>query len=155
MVLFHAATHTNTYPPVKKIGTLYALLSVEQPKYVPILSDTVRLRRTFDVLSTYSLQPLYPGTSIPNLPLTYYPLHLLAAEAVLQPPRPFKEKTGYGTGEAEWTVRTNFFPCVLLHTIYIDGASLCRQWVPTKLSSVVFDLTSLRPIMISQQVLQW
>lgn len=103
MVLFHAATHTSTYPLVKGEGTLYALLSVEQPKYAPILSDTARLQSTFDVLSTYSLQPLYPGTSIPNLPLTYYPLHLLSARAVLQPPKLFKDKTGYGTGEADFS----------------------------------------------------
>ena len=95
MVLFHGATHTFSYP--QKRGTVFALLSMEQPKYATILSNPSQLKK-FDLMSTYSMEPFYPGTDIPNLPISYYPLHLVSASAVLSPPRPFKEKTGYGTG---------------------------------------------------------
>ena len=71
---------------------------MEQPKYATILNDKIDLQKNFDLLATYSLSTVYPGTNIPNLPLTYFPLNLLAVESVLQPPRPFHKKTGYGTG---------------------------------------------------------
>jgi len=77
---------------------VFALLSLEQPRYATMLQNKYALAKTFDLLATYSLEPKYPGTSIPNLPLTYYPLHILSPTSVLQPPRPYKEKTGYGTG---------------------------------------------------------
>ena len=96
MVLFHGATHTFSYPDKK--GTVFALLSMEQPKYATILSNPSQLKQ-FDLLSTYSMEALYPGTDIPNLPISYYPLHLVSASAVLSQPRSFKEKTGYGTGD--------------------------------------------------------
>jgi hypothetical protein len=76
---------------------LNALISLEQPKYAKVLSNPEALK-TFDLIATYSLQPTYPGTSIPNLPLTYFPLHILSVNSVMQPPRPFKQKTGYDTG---------------------------------------------------------
>ena len=96
MVLFHGATHTYSYPD--KGGALFALLSLEQPKYAPILLNPSELKQ-FDLLSTYSMEPLYPGTDIPNLPISYFPLHLVSASAVLSAPRPFKDKTGFGTGD--------------------------------------------------------
>jgi hypothetical protein len=38
------------------------------------------------------------GTKIPNLPITYFPLHLLSPDSVLQPPKLFSMKNGYNTG---------------------------------------------------------
>ena len=70
---------------------------MEQPNYATVLSNPKQLKM-FDLLSTYSLKAHYPGTDIPNLPISYYPLHLVSANAVLMPARSFEEKTGYGTG---------------------------------------------------------
>ncbi len=101
VVLFHAPTHGQSSPhkPRDRIPqSIYALISLEQPKYAKILSNKKELQ-TFDLLLTYSLQPNYPGTSIPNIPLSYYPLNILSPHAVQQPSRTFKEKDGYGTGE--------------------------------------------------------
>jgi hypothetical protein len=72
---------------------------MEQHKYAKILSDLPLLKRHFDLLATYSLQSHYPGTTVPNLPITYFPLNILSAESVRQPARPFREKDGFGTGE--------------------------------------------------------
>ena len=100
IVLFHAPTRDQShpsFPPGASQNAIYALLSMEQPKYARVLSDFEALKK-FNVLLTYSLKPYYPGTNIPNLPITYFPLHILAPQIVLQPARPFSEKTGYNTG---------------------------------------------------------
>ncbi len=117
LVLFHAPTHTGMMPGRAKPNSngngkgsekgsgkgggkrpIYALLSLEQPRYATMLQDKTLLAQKFDLLVTYSLAPTYPGTTIPNLPVTYYPLHILSPSSVLQPPRPYKDKDGYGTG---------------------------------------------------------
>ena len=36
------------------------------------------------------------ATQIPNLPVTYFPLHKLPIEWLLEKPRAFEEKNGYG-----------------------------------------------------------
>ena len=96
IILFHGATHSFSYPEKEK-NQLFVLLSMEQPNYATVLSNPKQLK-TFDLMSTYSLKPLYPGTDIPNLPISYYPLHLVSASAVLMPARSFEEKNGYGSG---------------------------------------------------------
>jgi hypothetical protein len=101
MIVFHGATHLFSYPP-KRPGASFAMLSMEQPKYAVVLGNVRQLNKRFDLLSTYSQEPVYPGTKIPNLPITYYPLHLVSAQAVLKAPKAFKDKTGYGTGESGW-----------------------------------------------------
>jgi hypothetical protein len=101
MLVFHGATHLFSYPH-KKPGVSFAMLSMEQPKYALVLGNVRQLNKRFDLLSTYSLAPVYPGTKIPNLPITYYPLHLVSAQTVLKAPRAFEDKTGYGTGESGW-----------------------------------------------------
>ena len=111
MILFHAPTHHNGIPSRKnkqsssssslagaKKKPIYTLISMEQPKYALILQNKKLLEESFDLLATYSLKNFYPGTSIPNLPLTYYPLHILALESILQQPKPFMHKNGYDTG---------------------------------------------------------
>ena len=95
VVIYHAPTHSQIARSDNQ--PLKVLISLEQPKYAKILSNPTALRN-FDLIATYSLQPKYPNTDIPNLPLTYYPLHILSTDVVLQRPRPFSEKTGYGTG---------------------------------------------------------
>jgi hypothetical protein len=102
IVIFHAPTHGRgngpRFPDSKLPNAIYVLLSLEQPMYANILNDKENLNKNFDMLATYSLAPIYPGTKVPNLPLTYYPLNILSVEAVMQPSRPFSKKTGYGTG---------------------------------------------------------
>lgn len=100
VVLFHAPTRDQSHPPFPNGApqhAIYALLSMEQPKYARVLSDFEALKK-FDVLLTYSLKHQYPGTTIPNLPITYFPLHIVSPQVVLQPARPFAEKTGFNTG---------------------------------------------------------
>ena len=108
IVLFHAPTREQPVPiksnkpnpsnnSNNKISPLYVLVSLEQPKYAPILSDFHSLKQ-FDLLVTYSLQSIYPNTNIINIPVTYFPLHILSPQSVLQPARPFATKTGYETG---------------------------------------------------------
>jgi Fucosyltransferase, N-terminal len=100
VVVFHAPTHgqvTPRRPTQKTKGALYALVSLEQPKYALILNDFRELKH-FDLLMTYSLNSHYGQTGIPNMPITYYPLHILSTNAVMQQPRPFKDKNGYQTG---------------------------------------------------------
>jgi alpha-1,3-fucosyltransferase 10 len=99
VVVFHAPTHKST-PKKKSAKSLYALISLEQPKYAKMLSNTGRLSNHFDLLMTYSLETTYPKTQIPNMPLTYYPLNILSPRAVIQAPRPFQNKDGYGEGVA-------------------------------------------------------
>lgn len=101
VVVFHAPTHGQQDPrrPQKRSqGSIYALVSLEQPGYAHILNDPIQLK-TFDILMTYSLKPFYGNSNIPNMPITYYPLHILSTNAVLQPPRPFQMKSGYNTGK--------------------------------------------------------
>lgn len=101
VVLFHAPTHGKDgvrLPSQKPQNSIYVMLSMEQPMYAKVLNDKNYLQLHFDLIATYSMQQTYPGTNIPNLPITYYPLNILAVEAVMQSPRPFAKKTGYGTG---------------------------------------------------------
>ena len=101
MVIFHAPTHGRESPRLPRktpAHTLYLLFSMEQPKYAQILTDLNGLARDFDVLSTYSLESTYPGTNIPNIPVTYYPLNIVPIKAVMAPPKPFEEKNGFNTG---------------------------------------------------------
>lgn len=98
MLIFHAPTHLNTPPNSRNV--IFTMLSMEQPRYARFLSDTAYLQRHFGLIATYSHAAIYPGTSIPNLPLTYFPLNILTPQAVLQPPRPFAQKTGYDSGVA-------------------------------------------------------
>ena len=99
VIMFHAPTHTGLLPPrPRQRSVVYALLSMEQPRYARYLSDKAFLAKNFDLLATYSQQDLYPDTNIPNLPLSYFPLNILTPSAVLQPSRSFGSKTGYGTG---------------------------------------------------------
>lgn len=101
VVLFHAPTHGkqgHMLPPKKPAGATYAFVSMEQPKYARYLADRAYLQRSFDLLLTYVQAPIYPGTTLPNLPLTYYPLNIVPADAILKPAKPMAQKTGYGTG---------------------------------------------------------
>ena len=125
IVLFHGATHSFSYPD--KRDAIFALLSMEQPKYAPILLNPAGLKQ-FDLLSTYSMEPVYPGTTIPNLPISYYPLNLVSASAVLSPPRPFISKTGFGTGNRPLAfmsivLRTTMTECPLRQFRRADTAS--------------------------------
>ena len=47
---------------------------------------------------SYSLSSVYPNTDVVNLPITYFPLNIISPDAILHPPRPFNDKTGYDTG---------------------------------------------------------
>lgn len=73
---------------------IYALMSMEQPKYAPVLQQTKYLQDHFDVMMTYSLKKEYESTGIPNLPMTYYPLNIVSMEAIMQAARPFADKIG-------------------------------------------------------------
>ena len=101
--MYHAPTHsisgTNSLRiHAKNQNAILAMLSMEQPKYSPVLANLKYLEANLDLMITYSLRDVYPGTSIPNMPITYFPLHIVSAQAVMQPPRPFTEKSGYNTG---------------------------------------------------------
>ena len=108
VVLFHAPTHGKSEGggkgkpiPDRKIvasHATYAFLSMEQPKYVPVMMQMEYLKTNFDLMITYSSSTKYPESGIPNMPITYYPLNVVSPEAVLRPPKPIAEKTGYGTG---------------------------------------------------------
>lgn len=102
VIIFHAPTHEgkigsnirNKFP-----DSIFAMVSMEQPNYATILQDLKYLQKNMDLMVTYSLSSIYPGTTVPNLPITYYPTHILSPEAVLQPsPFTFQQKDGYGTG---------------------------------------------------------
>ncbi len=73
------------------------MLTMEQPNYAPTLKKLDYLGKNVDLMVTYSLASVYPGTSIPNLPITYYPSHIVTTEAVRKDPKPFIKKNGYGT----------------------------------------------------------
>lgn len=104
VVIFHAPTHQNRVSKSqlhKSYGrkAMFAFLSMEQPNYATIMKDYKYLENTFDLMITYSLSSIYPNTNIPNMPITYYPSHILSVNEVLKPPvYSFKEKDGYGTG---------------------------------------------------------
>ena len=101
IIVFHAPTHNREglrFPRNVRKGSIKVLFSLEQPKYAQILSDREDIQANFDLLATYSMSHYYPGTSVPNMPLTYYPLNIKPPEAVLLPAKPFSEKTGYNTG---------------------------------------------------------
>jgi hypothetical protein len=116
VVIFYAPTHGElpaAFPPRRPKNALYALVSTEQPKYAGVLSNTKYLESHFDLMVTYSLQETYPGTNIPNLPITYYPLNMLSPNAVRQAPRSFTEKDGFGTGRVPSLTITLFFYCTM------------------------------------------
>ena len=99
MVVYHAPTHARVSPrPNSKAIRMF--ISMEQPKYAKFLQRTDYLEENFELISTYSMSSMYPGTKVPNLPITYFPLNILSPESVLQAPRSFKDKTGYKTGVA-------------------------------------------------------
>lgn len=100
VILYHAPTH-GKLPPLSKEktnGAVRAFISMEQPKYAKFLDRKKYLQKNFDLISTYSLKSVYPGTNIPNLPLSYFPLNILSPDAVMQPAHSFGEKNGFGTG---------------------------------------------------------
>jgi hypothetical protein len=102
VVIFLASTfHRNSplFPKKGKDTTLFVLHTMEQPMYVPMLSDFPFLKQHFDLLAMYSQETIYPGSGVPNLPMTYYPLHVYEPTAVLSPTKSFAEKNGYGTGD--------------------------------------------------------
>jgi hypothetical protein len=97
VVVYLASTLDKISPrlPLKlKKGAISALMSMEQPKYAPVLLNIPFLKEHFDLMLTYELGKVYGNTGIPNLPMTYYPLNIVAIEAILHDPRPFSEKTG-------------------------------------------------------------
>jgi len=96
IVLYHAPTHTTVASTDK--NSLRVLISLEQPRYAKVLSNLEYLGKSFDLIATYSTQEKYPGTSVPNLHLSYFPLNIVDPLAVMQPPRDFSKKDGYGTG---------------------------------------------------------
>ncbi|RYH24213.1 hypothetical protein EON65_17065 [archaeon] len=96
VVIFHAPTHDIRIIPPTSSRPIRAMVSMEQPKYSPVFADLPYLQRTMHLLVTYSLSNVYPGTRLPNIPITYYPTHILSAEAVLNKPD-MPKKTGYGT----------------------------------------------------------
>ena len=103
VILYHAPTHgerSTMIPRDMTKGAIRVFISMEQPKYAKYLQRTDYLQQNFDLISTYSLKSTYPGTSIPNLPITYFPLNILSPEAVMQPAISFTEKNGFGTGVA-------------------------------------------------------
>jgi hypothetical protein len=69
---------------------------MEQPRYAPVLADLPYLQRSMHFLITYSLSSVYPGSSLLNVPISYYPSHILTAQAALTPPN-MSIKDGYGT----------------------------------------------------------
>ena len=66
--------------------------------YATILNEHQFLKQHFDLLATYSQETIYPGSSVPNLPLTYFPLHVYDPSSIQSTPKTFKQKDGYGTG---------------------------------------------------------
>ena len=102
VVVFHAPSHTPSGALRKNAPqAMLAMVSMEQPKYAPVLANLKYLESNMDLLVTYSLAAQYPGTTVPNLPISYWPLNIVSPQAVMQPARPFKDKTGYDTGETQ------------------------------------------------------
>ena len=77
--------------------------------YAKMLDNKPFLKKNFDLMAMYSQETTYPGSGVPNLPMTYYPLHVYPPEAVLSQPKTFAEKNGYGTGE--WVLITDGCLC--------------------------------------------
>lgn len=107
--LYHAPSHTISNKlrdqNQNKKATI-AMISMEQPKYAHVLANLDYLRKNVDLMLTYSLSEVYPGTDVPNLPITYYPLNIVSPLAVMQPSRGFAEKTGYDTGALKYIMST-------------------------------------------------
>ena len=66
LVLFHAPTHNIGSMPQRRKGKgkkeqIFALLSLEQPRYAKMLQDKQGLENHFQLLATYSLASYYPG----------------------------------------------------------------------------------------------
>jgi hypothetical protein len=105
VVLFHAPSHKSFLPVglKKEIGQntqkhpIVAMLTMEQPLYAQILQNLDYLKKNFDLMITYSLESVYPQTTIPNLPITYFPSHIIPVEKVLEKGKSFQEKDGYKT----------------------------------------------------------
>ena len=55
---------------------------MEQPKYAKLLDNKSYLERNFDLLSTYSTEAYYPGSRVPNMPISYIPLNIISPKAV-------------------------------------------------------------------------
>ena len=105
VVLYHAPTHSaggslraNNNKNNNQKKAIVAMVSMEQPKYSPVLANLKYLSSNVDLMVTYSLSPKYPGTNVPNMPITYWPLNIVSPQSVMQPARSFKDKTGYDTG---------------------------------------------------------
>lgn len=102
ILMFHAPNHQKIASNAlrhRNKQAVFAMISMEQPLYAPTLRDTQYLNSNFDLMVTYSFASYFPGTKVPNLPITYYPSHILPTDTVLKPPRPVHEKTGYDTGK--------------------------------------------------------
>lgn len=104
MLIFHAPSHKSNIDKAsmkkKYKNAVFVMTSMEQPFYYTILQQLGYLNQNFDMMVTYSLRSTYPGTNLPNLPITYFPSHIVPVESVLTPGKSFGEKTGYGTGIA-------------------------------------------------------
>lgn len=74
------------------------MISMEQPNYAKIMKNFDYLNKNIDLMVTYSLSNIYPNTKVPNLPITYYPSHIVPMEAILKKPKSFDEKDGYKSG---------------------------------------------------------
>ena len=99
MVIFLASTFAKSNPrfPSKQPHQLFTLHTMEQPKYVPMMTNPSMLSK-FDLVATYSQASTFPRSSVPNLPLSYYPLEVYDANRVMHAPPPFELKTGFDTG---------------------------------------------------------
>lgn len=99
MVIFLASTFAKSMPrfPSKQSHQLFTLHTMEQPKYVPMMTNPSMLSK-FDLVATYSQASTFPRSSVPNLPLSYYPLEVYDANRVMHAPPPFELKTGFDTG---------------------------------------------------------
>lgn len=99
---------------------MYVLHSMEQPNYVPLLRQSSFLNKNFDLLFTYIQSTVYPHTTVPNLPLSYFPTHIYPPEAVLLPALPFAEKTGDDSGTLSYSsvcMVTNMSTVVILECL--------------------------------------
>jgi hypothetical protein len=103
---------------------------MEQPKYAPVLRNTAYLQENFNLMLTYSLSNQYEDTGITNLPMTYYPLNIVAMEAIMQPARPFKDKIGIAAGNGNalsilcYLFNVTFLICVCTIDRQRDGSSI-------------------------------
>ena len=87
-------------PKAAKKGSIYAMFSMEQPMYATVLQNLKDLDNNFDLMVTYSWKNKYPGTSVSNLPVTYFPLNIVSPEEVLKGSTlaTYDQRTGFGTG---------------------------------------------------------